>query len=195
MRKRVALVIRRDDHKRDALGSIFLDVVTDVEEIRQLLERYLGAGLRVVDFERHGSVLRATVECPRFEVESQNLVRMGRGLARKGRRRAALDMFTEALRLDPLSGDAFKAIGALKIAQRDRAGAENVWVRAGEISGYDGEILRGLAAIALEEDRRPTAMRYLEEALRVNPEDVDSRTLFDELKRQIELRFERSRGE
>ena len=192
VRKRHTLVLRRDEHKRDALGSVFLDAVTDELEIRAYVERYLGSPMKVVSIERHGPALRAVVECPRFEAESQNLVRLGRGLLKKGRRRAASDMFAEALRLDPINVDALKSDANLRMAAGDPPAAESQWIRAGEIGGYDGEILRGLAGVALATDRRPTAMAYLEEALRVNPEDAEARLLMDELRRQAELRFERT---
>jgi len=47
-----------------------------------------------------------------------------------------------------------------------------------------------LATIALRERREPTAMQYLEEALLANPEDRESRATLDELRRQVELRFD-----
>ncbi|MEA2627378.1 MAG: hypothetical protein QOD06_3423 [Candidatus Binatota bacterium] len=190
IRKRHTLVIRREEHKRDAIGSVFLDVTTDDADIRGCVERYLGSQMKVVTVERHGPVLRAVVECARFDTESQNLVRLGRSMLKKSRRRAAGDMFAEALRLDPINVDALKADASMRIAAGDAATAEERWIRAGEIGGYDGEILRGLANVALATDRRPTAMAYLEEALRVNPDDGDARDLMDELKRQVELRFE-----
>jgi tetratricopeptide (TPR) repeat protein len=189
MRRRHALVIRREDHKRDALGAVFLGAVSDPAEVRAHIERYLGAAIKVREFEGDDAVLRVSVESSGFEVESQNLVRIGRSLVEKGRYRAALDMFDEALRLDPLNVEALKADAALRSAQGDLGVAEERWVRAGEIGGYDAESLRGLATIALREDRRPSAMRYLEEALIVDPEDFESRALLDELRKQTELLF------
>ncbi|MGH7822317.1 MAG: tetratricopeptide repeat protein [Candidatus Binatia bacterium] len=190
MRRQHALVIRREDHKHDALGAIFLGAVEDPVEVRSYLERYLGPAVTVRGVELDEAVLRISVESSGFEVESQNLVRIGRSLAGKGRQRSAGDMFEEALRLDPLNVDALKADAAMKAAQGDLALAQERWVRAGEIRGYDGEILRGLAAIALQGERRPSAVRYLEEALIVNPDDAESRDLLAELRRQAELAFD-----
>lgn len=190
MRKRQTLVLRRENHKHDGLGAVFLGVVEDEGEIRRALERYLGTAVTILGIEPLDDRLQVTVECAGFETESQNLVRLGRSLSQKGRKRAAADMFAEALRLDPLNVDALKAEAARRMVHEDSSGAEDRWIRASEIRGYDGETLRALAKIALDEDRRPTAMRYLEEAVHINPDDDESRDLLDQLKRQIELRFQ-----
>lgn len=190
MRRRQSLVIRREDHKRDALGAIFLGAVTDEVEIRAYVERYLGPSVAVRSVQVEVEVLRVIVETSGFGPESQNLVRLGRSLLDRGRLRAAADMFAEALRLDCVNVDALKGHAAAHAGQGDLLTAREQWVRAGEIGGYDGEILRGLAETALREDRAPSAMRYLEEALRVNPNDTTARELLIDLRRQVELRFE-----
>ena len=192
MRRRQTLVIRREDHKHDAIGAIFLGAVTNAGAVRAYVERYLGPSITVRSVEVADTVLRAIVESSAFESESQNLVRLGRSLLAKGRPRAAEDMFEEGVRLDPLNGDALKAAAALRLSYGDLAGARERWVLAAEIGGYDNEILRGLATVALQEDRRPSAMRYLEEALLVNPDDADSRDALSELRRQSELAFSAS---
>lgn len=193
MRKRHTLILRRENHKHDGLGAVFLGVLEDEESIRQVLAAYLGTTLGVLDFERlDEATLRASVEAPGFEEESQNLVRLGRSLLEKGRHRGAADMFAEALRLDPLNVDALKAEALLRYVREEHELAEDRWIRASEIRGYDGEILRGLARAALAKERRPSAMRYLEEALRLNPDDAEAGELLEPLQRQIEIRFEES---
>lgn len=199
MRKQHSLVIRRDDHKRDALGAVFLGVVTDEAEICCYVQRYLGSSTIVRSIQLEPEVLRVVVEAPGFGAESQNLVRLGKSLFDRGRYRAARDMFAEALRLDPMSVEALKADAAVRFAQGECNEANELWVRAAEIGGYDGEVLRGLAAVALRENRRLSAMRYLEEALAVNPRDSEAEQLLAELRRQNELGFEvraaRGKGE
>ena len=189
-RQEHALILRRDDHKRDALGAVFLGAVSDAGEIRRYVERYLGPAFQVRGIEADGSALRVRVECARFEIEGRNLTRIAQSLAERGRLRGAADTFDEALKLDPLSVEALKGRAALHAAAGELAEAEDKWVRAGEVRGYDGEILRALATIALRERREPTAMQYLEEALLANPEDRESRATLDELRRQVELRFD-----
>ena len=188
-RQQHVLILRRDDHKRDALGAVFLGAVTDEREILLYVERYLGQPFLVRSVEMEGAALRVTVECSRFQMESHNLTRIAKSLAERGRQRSAADSFAEALKLDPLNTEALKGQAALHALAGELIDAEEKWIRSGEIRGYDGEILRGLAGVALREDRRPTAMQYLEEALIVHPDDAEARALLDELNRQAELRF------
>ncbi len=189
------MILRREDHKRDALGAIFLGAVTEPADIRAYVERYLGPTIAVRAVELESPVLRVTAETAAFQTESQNLVRIGKALAGRGRPRSAGETFAEALKLDPLNVDALKGQAALYAARDELAAAEEAWVRAGEVRGYDGEILRGLATIALREDRRPTATQYLEEALVLNPDDAEAHAMIDELRRQTELRFSDPPGE
>lgn len=190
MRRQHSLVIRREDHKRDALGAVFLGVVTDAVEVSRAVARYLGPSISVRAVSLEGTFLRVVAEAPSFAVESQNLVRLGRSLSSRGRPRAAADMFEEALRLDPLNADALKGEAALRLVHGDLEGAEQQWILAGEVAGFDVEMLHGLARIALHEGRRPSAIQYLEEALLVDPEHGESRALLTELKRQAELQFD-----
>lgn len=184
------LILRRDEHKHDSLGAVFLDAIHDPIEIRRAVERYLGPSFAVRKVEAHGSAaLRVRVECSRFPHESQNLSRLAKSMADRGRPRGATEMYAEALKLDPLNVEALKGQGALLSAAGELAEAEERWIRAGEVDGYDGEILRALAGIALAADRRPTAVQYLEGALVVNPEDAEAHAMLDELNRQAELRF------
>jgi len=189
-RQEHSLILRRDDHKRDALGAVFLGAVSEAGEIRRYVERYLGPAFQVRGVEADGSALRIRVECARFEIEGRNLTRIAQSLAERGRLRAAADTFDEALKLDPLSVEALKGRAALHATAGELVEAEDKWVRAGEVRGYDNDVLRALATIALREGRGPTATQYLEEALLANPEDRESRAMLDELRRQAELRFE-----
>src|SRR5262249_15575968 len=95
----------------------------------------------------------------------------------------------EALKLDPMNTEALKGQAALDALAGELAEAEDHWVRAGEIRGYDGEILRGLARVALIGDRHGSALQYLQDALVVNPNDDEARGMLDDLRRQSELRF------
>ena len=115
---------------------------------------------------------------------------MARSVAERGRARAAADSFGEALKLDPLNAEALKGHAALHAAAGELEEAEEKWIRAGEIRGYDGEILRGLAGVALRLNRVGSAVQYLDEALVVNPNDDEARAIRDDLRRQAELRFD-----
>ncbi len=143
----------------------------------------------VRNVEVDGAALRVRIECSRFPVESQNLSRMAKSLAEKGRQRAAGETFVEALKLDPLNAEALKGHAALDLSAGDLAAAEEKWIRVGEIRGYDGETLRALAIVAVRGNRPATAIQHLENALIVNPEDSEAHAILDELNRQAELRF------
>ena len=82
-----------------------------------------------------------------------------------------------------------KGQAGIHLASSDLAGAEEKWIRVGEIRGYDGETLRALALVALRGGRPATAIQHLENALIVNPEDSEAHAMLDELNRQAELRF------
>jgi tetratricopeptide (TPR) repeat protein len=183
------LVLRRDDHKHDSLGAVFLGAVSEAREVRRYVERYLGPAFAVRRVDPEGPALRVAVECSRFPTESQNLTRIARSLVNNGRNRAAADSFREALKLDPMNTEALKGQAALCALAGELPEAQDHWIRAGEIRGYDGEILRGLAVIALRTDRHGSAIQYLQDALVVNPNDDEAREMLEELRRQSELRF------
>jgi tetratricopeptide (TPR) repeat protein len=189
LRRDHVLVLRRDDHKHDLIGAIFLGAITDEEDARRTIERYLGPAFVVRSAEMEGAALRVRVDCSRFPVESQNLSRMAKQLVEKGRQRAAGEHFVEALKLDPLNTEALKGQAGLHVAAGDLAAAEENWIRAGEIRGYDGETLRALALIAVRSGRPATAVQHLENALIVNPDDSEAHAMLEELDRQAELRF------
>jgi Flp pilus assembly protein TadD len=88
-----------------------------------------------------------------------------------------------------MNTEALKGQATLCALAGDLAEAQDHWIRAGEIHGYDGEILRGLAVLALRTDRHGSAMQYLQDALLVNPNDDEARGMLEELRRQSELRF------
>lgn len=182
-------MIRRDDHKSDALGGIFLGATRGPDAILAVVERYLGRDRKVLAIDEAAEALRVEVEATSFTEESANLVRLARASAEKGRGRTANELFAEALRLDPLSTDALRGQAELHMQSGEPAIAEAEWILAAEIDGFDATTLRSLATIALEQERRPTAMQYLEEALRVDPKDRRSVELMTELRRQLEIRF------
>jgi Flp pilus assembly protein TadD len=175
MRHRVTLQIHRDDHKYDALGLIFLNAI-DRDKTLALLRTYLGPHAALRHVELDDAVLHVEAEVRDFPNESRNLVEMGRDLARRGRSKAAVDQFEEALRLSPLNAEALKALGRLYYRRRQRDAARRCLVRAREITPGDVEILRLLAELALHDDRRLEALAYLERVLVARPNDRRART-------------------
>src|SRR5881397_3747788 len=134
-RQQHVLILRRDDHKRDALGAVFLGAIVDERDILLSVERYLGPPFLVRSVEIEGTALRVTVECSRFQMESHNLTRIAKSLAARGRQRSASESFAEALKLDPLNAEALKGQAALHALAGELIDAEEKWIRSGEISG------------------------------------------------------------
>ena len=77
MKRRVALLIHREDHKIDALGRIFLGA-TDRDETLSLLRGYLGPQATLKHVELEDAVLRVEADVREFADESRNLVVMAR---------------------------------------------------------------------------------------------------------------------
>ena len=174
MKRRVALVIHREDHKIDALGRIFLGA-TVRDETLALLRGYLGPQATLRHVELDDAVLRIEADVREFAEESRNLVTMAREMLRAGRVKAAVGQLQEALRLAPLNAEALKTLGRVYYRHREREMAKRFLTRAREVAPADLEVLRLLAEIALHEDRRLAAREYLEQVLIVNPADRRAR--------------------
>lgn len=174
MKHRVSLTIHREDHKVDALGLVFLGAV-EPDKTLGLLRAYLGPHASLRHVELDDAVLRVEVDVRDFPEESQNLVRSGRELLRRGLVRGAAAQLEEALRLSPLNVDGLKTLGRLYYRQRNREAARQFLTRAREVAPEDHEILRLLAEIALHEGRRLAAREYLEQLLRADPNDRHAR--------------------
>jgi cytochrome c-type biogenesis protein CcmH/NrfG len=174
MKHRVSLTIHREDHKVDALGLVFLDAI-EPEKTLSLLRAYLGPQATLHRVELDDAVLRVVVDVRDFPEESQNLVRSGRELLRRGVVRGATQQLEEALRLSPLNVDALKTLGRLYYRQRNRDAARQFLTRAREVAPNDLEILRLLAEIALHEGRRLAAREYLDQLLRIDPSEKHAR--------------------
>lgn len=182
-------MIRREDHKSDSLGAIFLGATRGADAILAAVERYLGRDRKVLVIDEAAEALRVEVESTSFVEESANLVRLAKASSEKGWGRGAAEMFREALRLDPLNAEALRGQAEHHMEHGDGSAAEAEWILAAEIIGFDARTLRSLAIIALAQERRPTAMRYLEEALQADPADKRAADLMAELRKQLEIRF------
>ena len=78
--------IHREDHTSDALGRVFLGV-EDKQASLALVQSYLGSQGRLKSVALEDDELVVAAEIREFSEESDNLVRMGREAARKGRQR------------------------------------------------------------------------------------------------------------
>ncbi len=187
-RKVLELVIHLEDHKHDSLGRIFLDP-GDESETRRSLRAYLGPRVSIKGTTLDGQRLRVRIEVANFQVESDNLVRLARGLAGRARMQAARAQLEEALKLYPLNASALKALGRAACERADYARATAFFVRANEVLGEDGESLRTLGTISLRQGREPSALAYFERALRLNPRDEAAGRARAELRARMEMKF------
>src|SRR5579859_5769669 len=106
------LTILRDDHIGEALGAIFLEPSADKADWTiDLLRVYLGPRIRIIKVELQGERADLEVEVHAFSPEAERLAATAQDLRRKGARRAAVELFREALALDPLCHTAAKGMG------------------------------------------------------------------------------------
>ncbi len=62
-------------------------------------------------------------------------------------------------------------------------------MRANEVLREDGEALKVLGAIALQEGREPSALAYYERATAANPRDDAAREALDQLRERMARKF------
>jgi tetratricopeptide (TPR) repeat protein len=188
MKKVIDLLIHLDDHKHDSLGRLFLDSVDD-REMRRALRQYLGAKVTVKQVAVNGHRLRARVELPDFQTESDNLVRLARDLSSRARPQAALGQLEEALKIFPLNGSALKSLGRACYGRAQYAAAASFFVRANEVLREDGEALRALGTISLRAGREASAIAYFERAVHANPKDEAAAQALAQLRERVASRF------
>ena len=193
MKKMIDLLIHLDDHKHDSLGRLFLESV-DEREMRRALREYLGAKVTVKHVAVNGHRLRAKVELPDFQTESDNLVRLARDLSSRARPQAALGQLEEALKIFPLNGTALKGLGRACYGRADYAQAASFFVRANEVLREDGEALRALRTLSLRAGREASAIAYFERAVSVNPKDEAAGQALAQLRERVANRFKAADG-
>ena len=179
------LTILRDDHIGETLGAIFLDPSADKAEWTiDLLRGYLGPRVRIVKVELHGDRADLEVEVHAFGPEAEQLAAAAQDLRRKGARRAAVELFREALALDPLSYTAARGMG-LALVELNRQGDALVMLkRARETGPADADLFCGLGQAALRQDRTASAIVYLEQACELAPGHFAARRALAELGRK-----------
>jgi tetratricopeptide (TPR) repeat protein len=179
------LSILRDDHIGEALGAIFFDPSADKADWTiDLLRGYLGPRVRIIKVELQGERADLEVRVQAFCAEAEQLVATAQDLRRKGARRAALELFREALKLDPLNHDAAKAMGLVLNELERYSDALVMLKRARETGRADADLFWGLGHAALRQDRTASAIVYLEQACKLAPGHFAARRALAELGRR-----------
>lgn len=182
------LLILRDDHIGDRLGEIFLDQSeASAERIHELLRSYLGRRVRLRKLELSAHKVEVEVEVSAMPEEAERLAAAAQNLRVKGAPRNALELFREALALDPLSSRAASGLGMLQVElRRYEEGFANL-KRARETGPDSADLLLALAQVALKLGRETSAIAYLEQALELAPSHFAVRRLLTELGRKPKL--------
>ncbi len=168
---RRTLVLRRGDHIGDPLGLIFLDDPETISDpVMEKLGEYFGPRVRVLKAEITHDAITVEVESRGWREESNRLAAAADDLHKKGARRNALQMYREALAIDPLNGAAMLGLG-MALARSDKfSEALTALRRAREFFGKDDvEVLLAMARCAARLQRTATAIDYLETAYEVDP--------------------------
>jgi tetratricopeptide (TPR) repeat protein len=165
------LVLRRGDHIGDPLGMIFLDDPESVSDpLVEKLREYFGPRVRLLKAEITHDAITVEVESRGWREESNRLANAADDLHKKGARRNALEMYREALVIDPLNGEAMLGLG-MALARSDKfSEALTALRRAREFFGKDEvDVLLAMARCAARLQRTATAIDYLETAYDVDP--------------------------
>src|SRR5216684_1664472 len=176
-RLRATLTIRRDDHIGDRIGTIFLDPVNEGEDgIVGRVRDYLGRGIRIIKLELSRAHVDVEVESLGLVDESKRLSAAAEDLRGKGARRSAQSMLQEALKLDPMNGEALSVLGLMLAERGEHDDALRILRRAREIAGDRVDVLQSLAQVCVQLERVPSAIGYLERALEMEANNDEIRT-------------------
>src|SRR5258708_37017499 len=142
IRERRSLVIRREDHIGDPIGIAFLESAeTDGDAVLDRLREYLGIKLKLIKAEISHDEITVEVESRGWPEEGARMAAAAKDLHAKGARRAALLMYRDALKLDPLNAEALLRL-ALAVTQQEKfAEAFSALKRAREFGATGTELL------------------------------------------------------
>jgi tetratricopeptide (TPR) repeat protein len=91
-------------------------------------------------------------------------------------------LFADVLREDPNLRDGHVGLGYCLMRDGDLAGAEQHFAAVVRADDKDGEALAGLGMVCYRAGRREEAIRYLEAAQKLQPNDQDVKDILDRLK-------------
>ena len=176
-RARRSLVIRRVDHVGDPVGLAFLESPeTNGDAVLDRVREYLGVKLKLVKAEVSHDEITVEIEFRGWTEEGTRMASLARDLYEKGAKRSALSMYRDALDLDPLNAEAMLRLGLALAEQEKFADALVALKHAREFGAGGVELLVAMGQCATGLERRPTAIAYYEEALKLEPRNFVARS-------------------
>jgi tetratricopeptide (TPR) repeat protein len=184
-RHRQKLVIRREDHIGDPIGIAFLESAeTDGDAVLDRLREYLGVKLKLIKAEVSHDEIAVEVESRGWREEGARMTAAAKDLYAKGARRGALQMYRDAVGLDPLNSEAILRLGLALSEQEKYADAFVALKRAREFGADGTEMLIAMGRCAARLDRRATAVGYYEQVLKIEPRNFVARSALRALGRR-----------
>jgi tetratricopeptide (TPR) repeat protein len=184
--ERQTLVIRREDHVGDPLSIVWLvPAETLGDAIVGRLRDYLGRRVRIKKAEISRDTIEVQVEVRGWREEANRLAQAGRDLADKGAKRAALAMCREALELDSLSPEAMTAMGTILVTLGKDQEAIDAFQHAREFGAEGVSILLAMLDCAMRLGWLASAARYAEEALRLDPGNLQARDALHSIRQRL----------
>ena len=116
--------------------------------------------------------------------EANRLARAARDLFEKGAKRGALAMCREALELDSLSVEAMTAMGTILAALGNDEQALDAFQHAREFGDEGVYVLLAMLDCALRLGWLTSAERYAQEALRLDPGNIQARDALHSIKQR-----------
>ena len=185
-RERRTIVIRREDHVGDPISIAWLAPAETVgDAIIGRLRDYLGPKVRIEKAEISRDTMEVEVEARGWREEADRMAHAARDLAEKGGRRAALQMCQESLAIDSLNIEAMSTMGIVLAALERDEEALQAFKRAREFGASGVEPVLQLVRCAMRLNRLGTAVQYIHEVLRMDPQNPEARRTTRTIKRQM----------
>lgn len=185
-RERQTVVIRREDHVGDPISIAWLvPAETLGDAIVGRLHDYLGRRVRIKKAEISRDTIEVEVEVRGWREEANRLASAARDLWEKGAKRGALAMCREALELDSLSVEAMTAMGTILAALGKDEEALDAFQHAREFGDEGVSVLLAMLECAIRLGWLASAERYAQEALRVDPGNLQARDALRSIKQRI----------
>jgi len=185
-RERRTIVIRREDHVGDPISIAWLAPAETVgDAIIGRLRDYLGPKVRIEKAEISRDTMEVEVEARGWREEADRMAYAARDLAEKGGRRAALQMCQESLAIDSLNIEAMSTMGIVLAALERDEEALQAFKRAREFGASGVEPVLQLVRCAMRLNRLGTAVQYIHEVLRMDPQNPEARRTMRTIKRQM----------